>query len=79
MAALGPYEVAAGEPKIIVQDFVTPDPRLELAAADQSQRIQEVELSADGRYRLENFSKRYRVFDRNTGAKIVDRSGVKPA
>ena len=78
VATLGAFDVAAGEPEIIVQDFVAPDPKLELAAIDQPQRIQEVELTADGRYRLEIFPRRYRVFDRTSGAKIVDRSGVKP-
>ncbi len=78
VATLGSFEVAAGEPTIVVQDFVAPDPKLELAATDQPQRIQDVELTADGRYRLETFPRRYRVFDRTSGAKIVDRSGVKP-
>jgi len=70
--------VAPGEPQIIVQDFVTPDPRLELATPQGAQRLSEVELSFDGRYRMEIFDRRYRVFDRTSGAKIVDRSGVKP-
>ena len=75
VATLGSFDVA---PKITVQDFIAPDPKLELEAIDQPQRIQEEELTADGRYRLEIFPRRYRVFDRLTGAKIVDRSGVKP-
>lgn len=75
---LGPFEVAAGPPRIVVQDFVAPDPALELAARDGNQRITEVEVSPDGRYRLEIFPRRYRVFDRRNGAKLVDRSGVKP-
>ena len=78
VATLGSFDVAAGEPQITVQDFVAPDPKLELAAIDPPQRIQEVELTADGRYRLEIFPRRYRVFDLASGAKIVDRSGVKP-
>lgn len=78
VARLGPFEVVAGVPQIVVQDFVTPDPILEIAAPDGSQRLQQVEISSDGRYRLEIFPRRYRVFDRDSGAKVVDRSGVKP-
>lgn len=78
LGSLGPFDVAAGAPEIVVQDFVAPDPLLEVAAPDGSQKLSEVEVSSDGRYRLEIFPRRYRVFDRNSGAKIVDRSGVKP-
>ena len=74
VATLGAFDVAAGEPQITVQDFVATDPKLELAAIDPPQRIQEVELTADGRYRLEIFPRRYRVFDLTSGAKIVDRA-----
>lgn len=75
---LGPFAVAAGAPRIVVQDFVAPDPTLEFASAEGGQKLQEVEVSADGRYRLEIFPRRYRVFDTASGAKLVDRSGVKP-
>lgn len=75
---LGPFTVASGVPQIVVQDFVAPDPALELAAPDGNQKLTEVEVSQDGRFRLEIFPRRYRVFDRATGAKLVDRSGVKP-
>lgn len=75
---LGPYAVAAGAPRIVVQDFVAPDPRHELAGAEGRQKLVEVETSSDGRYRLDIFERRYRVFDRESGAKLVDRSGVKP-
>lgn len=78
IARMGPFEVAAGAPRIVVQDFVAPDPVLELAVPGGSQRLVEVETSADGRYRLEIFPRRYRVFDRASGAKLADRSGVKP-
>ncbi len=78
VARLGPFAVAAGAPRIVVQDFVTPDPRLELATLDGAQRIFEVETSADGRYRLDIFERRYRVLERSTGAKLVERSGLKP-
>lgn len=77
LSAMGPFEVASGTAQIIVQDFVTPDPLLELAQPNGTQRLSEVEVSQDGRYRLEIFPRRYRVFDRATGAKLVDRSGVK--
>lgn len=75
---MGPFAVAPGTPEIVVQDFVTPDPLLELAEPNGTQRLSEVEISQDGRYRLEIFPRRYRVFDRASGAKVVDRSGVKP-
>ena len=78
IAKSGPYTVAAGSPRIVVQDFVTPDPRQELASSDGAQRLLEVEVSADSRYRLDIFERRYRVFDRSTGAKLAERSGVKP-
>ena len=78
VARLGPFTIAAGPPRIVVQDFVAPDPRQELATPDGGQRLLEVETSADGRYRLDIFQRRYRVFDRSTGAKLVERSGVKP-
>ncbi len=78
VATLGAFTVAAGEPEIVVQDVVAPGSELDLASIDQAQRIQDVELTADGRYRLEIFPRRYRVFDRLRGAKIIDRSGVKP-
>ena len=74
---LGPYQIAPGSPAIVVQDFVTPDPILELAQPNGAQRLSEVEISQDGRYRLEIFPRRYRVFDRVSGAKLIDRSGVK--
>jgi len=74
---LGPYVVRAGAPAIVVQDFTPPHPRLAVTTAVGTQRLLEVELSSDGRYRLEIFERRYRVFDRTTGAKIADRSGVK--
>lgn len=75
---VGPFDVASSTPQIIVQDFVTPDPLLELAQPNGTQKLTEVEISQDGLYRLEVFTRRYRVFDRATGAKLVDRSGVKP-
>lgn len=78
VASLGPYEVAAGTPRIIVQDFITPDPRLALETSSGTQHLKEIGLSADGRYRMEIFERRYRVFDRASGAMIVDRSGVQP-
>jgi len=74
----GPLEIAPGLPQIVVQDFVTPDPLLEVAARNGAQRLSEVEVSPHGRYRLEVFPRRYRVFDRYSGAKIVERIGVKP-
>lgn len=78
VATLGPFAVAAGAPEVVVQDFVEPDPRQQLAAVDGSQRLVEVELSSDGRYRLDIFERRYRVFERASGAKLVERSGVEP-
>jgi hypothetical protein len=78
LGQLGPFAVAAGAPRIVVQDFVAPDPTLEFASAEGGQKLQEVEVSNDGRYRLEIFPRRYRVFDSASGAKLADRSGVKP-
>lgn len=77
IGTLGPYTVATGQPTIVVQDFTPPHPRLAVATAIGTQHLLEVELSMDGRYRLEIFERRYRVFDRTTGAKVADRSGVK--
>jgi uncharacterized protein len=78
IATVGPFNVAVGAPQVVIQDFIAPDPSSELRTATEALRLQEIELSADGRYRLEIFGRRYRVFDIASGAKIVDRSGVKP-
>lgn len=78
LPSLGSYEVLAGEPAIVVQDFVMPDPRLVLNPGSGTETIKEIEISADLRYRLEIFPLRYRVFERSSGAKILERSGVLP-
>jgi hypothetical protein len=71
------FQVAAGPPKIVVQDFVAPEPSAE-APASVALALREIELSSDGRQRLDIFDRRYRVFDRRTGALVADRGGVKP-
>ena len=71
------FQVAAGPPRIVVQDFIAPEPTVD-APATAALALREIELSSDGRHRLDIFDRRYRVFDRRTGALVADRSGVKP-
>ena len=75
---LGPFQVAAGAPRVVVQDFIDGDVTQELATGEGAQKLIEVELSKDGRHRLDVYQRRYRVFDRASGAKLQERSGVKP-
>ncbi len=78
VAMLGSFDIAPAEASVVAQNFVAPDPEFEPQDIGETQRIEEPEISADGRYRLEIFPRRYRVFDRASGAKIIDRSGVTP-
>jgi uncharacterized protein len=76
-AAAQTFQVGAGPPRIVVQDFIA----RELSAVTPSRAApapREIELSSDGRHRLDIFDRRYRVFDRRNGALVADRSGVKP-
>jgi hypothetical protein len=60
------FDVAAGRPEIVIQDFFTVEKPVRIIVSDS------------GLYRLEIFKQSYRVIDIASGAKIFDRAGRSP-